>query len=283
MPNTATPNQPLIEHPLPYGVGRLLGASSTLVSGALPSTDSLLVPPPPVSPNGVVARAANFEAVVINNAGVGVEAGAGNFALVYKAENGLEAVFGDDAGALADAGTMTLGVPVPFLLTPTDEGIFLRLGALTEAGPNPFSGALDAYMNYRDYRDYTRVSVDLTDAYQTVLQGEQGKSKMLGLGAQDFGELFLVVANFDSVNHTLEARITDGVNTVQLPDFAATFAPVVAGTLSSVTAYPPPYLEEGWSLQVRVTLAQVLRPCRLILAYTDTNLAPVRTNQGGAF
>lgn len=281
MANTAIPNQPLIQHPLPYGIGRLLGASSTLVSGALPSTDSLLVPPPPVSPSGVVARSSDFEATVVNNSGVGVEAGAGNFSLVYKAENGLEAVFGDDAGALADAGTLSLGVPTPFLLVPTDEGIFLRLGALQEAGPVPFTGALDAYMSYFDYRDYTRVAVDLTDAYQDLFQGVQGKSRMLGRGGQDFGQVFAVIANFDSVDHTIEVRITDGVNTVQLPSFAAT--PVVAGTLVQASAYGVSHLEEGWVLQARMTVAEAARPCRFITAYTDTNLAPVRTDQGGAF
>ncbi len=281
MANTAQANQPLIEHPLPYGIGRLIGASSTLVKGAELSTDSLLIPPPPESPNGVVARVASHEATVVNNSGIEVLANAGNFALVYKAETPLEAVFGGDAGDLAVDATKTLAMPAPLLLAPTDLGIFLRLGALEEAGPVPFTGALDAYMNYRDFRDFTRVAVDLTDEFQTLLVGVKGKSRALSQGGQEFEERFAVIANFDSIDHTIEARITDGVNTVALPSLAAT--PVVAGTLVSASPNGYPYLEEGWSLQVRMTVVSTLRPCRFIVAYTDTNLAPVRTNQAGAF
>ncbi len=281
MANTAQPNQPLSSHPLPFGVGRLLGASATLVKGAAPNSDSLLVPPPASSPNGSVARGLAVSAQLINNSAAPVLAGAGNFALVYKAEGALEAVFGDSANALAVGGTETLDT-LQFLLAPTDRGVFLRLGDLQTTGPVDFADTLDAYMNYLDFRDRTRVAVDLTTDYQTVLAGVQGKSRMLASGGGDFSQLFAAIANFDSITHIIEARLSDGVNVIQLPSVGP--APIAIGALEELELNNAmANLQEGWSLQMRTTVAPALNPCRAILAYTDTNLSPVRTDQGGAY
>jgi hypothetical protein len=219
---------------------------------------------------------------LINNSGIDVLAGGPDqFFLIYKAEGALEAIMSANASALA-AGDTSSFEPKLMLLAPTDRGIFLRLGDLQELGLVDFTGTLDAYMSYFDRREQTRVAVNLTTVYQTVLSGAQGKSRMLAIGGEDNSEPYAVVSNFDSIDHTIEARLSDGVNTIQLP--AAAVAPVVAGTVEDLDVFEAfANLQEGWSLQLRTTVDVVDRPCRAILAYTDTNLSPVRTNQGGAF
>lgn len=283
MANTATPNQPLIQHPLPFGMGRMIGAGATLVEGAAPNSDSLLVPAPASSPNGSVSRGLDTLASLMNNSGADVDAGAGNFSLVYKAEGSLEAIFGADANALADGATVQLQQAAPFLLAPTDRGIYLRLGDLQEdgGGGGDFPGTLDCYASYLDYRDFKRVAFDLTETFQTILEGVQGKARLLGRGGEDFGEFFAVVANFDTADRTVELRISDGTNTFLIPQASATAIP--DGEMAVLDVPLLPALLEGWTLEARITDAVDDNPCRLILGYTDTNLSPVRTDQGGAF
>lgn len=144
-----------------------------------------------------------------------------------------------------------------------------------------FTGTLDTYGMFPDVRDIARVEFDLTSEYQTVLEGEKGKTRMFSPTSGDSVTPFAVIANFDSIDHTVETRLSDGVNTFQLPQTAD--VPIAAGVCGPLLIGQPPALLEGWSLQMRVTVDPAVRPCRAILGYTDTNLSPVRTDQGGAF
>lgn len=139
MANTATPNQPLIKHPLPWAMHRNLGAGSTLLTGILPNSDTLVIPPPPSSPNGRVVRVCDVltSVTIINNTLVGIAAAvppAINFRLVYKNANGEEAFVADDDNALAAGGTVTLE-PENVILSDEDQEDLLRVGDLQEELP----------------------------------------------------------------------------------------------------------------------------------------------------
>lgn len=286
MANTATPHQPLSSHPIPYFMKRILGGGAGLFTGLLPETDTLVIPPPPPSPNGVVARLIDLDTAfkLLNSSGIEViDVDAPNFQLIYKNASAEESILVSSSSALPSGEAEDLTPEASFLLGPTDLGIYLRILDIQEDGPVPFTGSLDGYVSYFDVRDIHRSQFDLTTEFQTVLTGEQGKMLFFTRVGEEGSRLTATVANFDSIAHTIEARLSDGVITIPLPHVAS--SPIDIGTVGQLgLSYPPTLsLLEGWTLDIRTTVDAATRPCRLLLGHTDTNLSPVRTNQGGAY
>jgi hypothetical protein len=286
--NTAQANQPLSQHPLPWAMHRILGGGGSLFKGALPNSDVLVVPPPAPSPNGEVKRAVDYFALanLFNNTGPGILASVlpvANFQLIYKDGDGNEVILNESALALAANGTVVIAPNFNFLLNSDDQGVFLRIGDLQEAGPVPFTGSIDGHVSFTDTRDMARVETDLTTEFQTVLGGVQGRARFLsplgasGLPTPAYGGFL----NFDNIDHTIQARLTDGVNTIVLPGFEAS-SPVLAGQSFNLSSNNIAFLE-GWALQMRTTVAAAVAPMRVMMMYTDTNLSPVRDNQAGAY
>lgn len=285
MTNTATPNQPLSQHPLPLALKQVLGAGSTFLTDVQFGQDYLLVPPPAASPNGAVVRL--FDSfcglTLINNdadAIPDVVAPLINFALVYKTAT-EETILGvQSTGILANA-TVDLTPDVPILVGPTDRGIFLR--RIVEVADVP---SIQTFCNYLDIRHVTRGTLSLTEAVQELLAGVKGKARLFNRVGEEDSEVIAAILNFDSVDHDIEISLSDGVTSFVL----STAITVLANDAQNVSvkafldASGNPVLLEDFSISARI-----LEPLagdgsvQLLFGYTDTNLAPVRTDQGGAF
>ena len=285
MTNTATPNQPMTQHPLPLALKRILGAGSTFLTDVEFGQDYLLVPPPPPSPNGAVVRMVDQYSgltLVNNDADAIPDVGAPliNFALVYKTATEETLLGIQSTGILANA-TINLEPFVPILVGPTDRGIFLR--RIVEVADVP---SIQTICNYLDIRDVTRGTLALTEEVQEILAGVRGKARLFNRAGEEDSEVLAIIANFDSIEHNVEISLSDGVTT-----FVFTTSVTVAANDGQSAAVNPfleatgsPVLLEDFSISARL-----LEPLagdgsvQLIFGYTDTNLSPVRTDQGGAY
>lgn len=276
MANTAQVNQPLIEHPLPYFLKRIVGAGSVLLPEVDLGQDYLVVPPPAAGPNGVIARDVAQEVVLVNNTVTDIPPGDDLFLLIYKNSAGDEVVIATSGAGtgLAAGESLELQPSVPFLLTSADQGVFLRRA-------DAVAILLNAHNRYFDIRDVTRVSANLANAApQTLLSGIQGKARLFTPKLSELDDSYAAIANFDSVDHNVEVYLSDGVNTIQITQLSGL---VPAGTMTPIPSFAMPTLLEGWSVSARVVEDIVSAPCTAIFGYTDTNLSPVRSNQGGAY
>jgi len=283
MTNTAQPNQPLGQHPLPLPLKRLLGAGSTMLPDVAFGTDYLVVPPPPSSPNGAVARLVDdgTRVFLVNNDAdpiPDVISPLINFALVYKTATD-EVLLDVKSDGIPAGGTTSLSPQSPLLLAPTDRGIFLRRIVNVAAVPS-----IQAFAHFLDVRDTVRGTLSLTEALQTVLSGAQGKTRFATAAGTEGDSSIMAICNFDSVDHNVDWFLSDGVNSFKF------FTSVVLANDGQNPSVQPaldlnnsPYLLEGWTLSAQLQEPTVDAGVSLVYGYTDTNLSPVRSDQGGAY
>ena len=282
MANTAQVNQPLSQHPLPLPFKRLLGAGSTMLPNVAFGTDYLLVPPPPASPNGAVTRIVDGRVLLVNNDAdpiPDVIAPLINFALVYKTATD-EVLLGVMSDGIPAGGTVTFSPESTVLLSPTDRGVFLRRIVDVVTVPS-----IQAFWHFHDLRDVVVPGVlSLSTALQTVLAGAQGKTRFASLAGSEAEEVMMSICNFDSIDHNIAWFLSDGVDSFRF--FTST---VLANDGQNPSVKPGldfqinPYLLEGWTLSAQLLEATVDAEVTLNFGYTDTNLSPVRSDQGGAY
>lgn len=281
------PNQPMAAHPRPYGLGKAIGASSTIVTGIAAGSDTLLIGPPVA---GEARDISPFESVLlINHTTSALAYNPDDFQLIYKDGNGNECIVDSnpDAGILAvgsagQTATLVLGFhkAFAFLLAPTDLGIFLRRN-------DAVAVSIDAHARYFDVRDMDRVSQDMTSVSAVILTGGPGRVLFLGK-LFEAGTGYMAVANFDSVQHRVSVLLSNGTDTINITETDDTdglVVPVPAGTMLPlpIASSAAPFLLNGWTLSLSIEADVTDAPCRAIIGVQATNLAPVKQYQGGAY
>ena len=265
----STPQSQLTEHPLPFSGYKTLGADSRPILAAAANNDYLAIPPPPA---GVARFIGAVETPVTGILTSGGPLVAGDIQLIYKDENGDEVILAQNSGGEIVGSLFFLNGP-PSLIAETDQGVFLRMG--------PGAGTGDFYASHLDVRNLTRHSVDVTAIFpntQPLLTVDEDGvvlfTPFVTVGGYSAG-----LYNFDVAPHTVRIFFTDGVNSGEVP---AASGPVAAGAVST---FPLTYLKKGQSLSVCLDLGNPapVKPARLIACLQQTNLSPVRPDQGGAF
>ena len=167
---------------------------------------------------------------------------------------------------------MPMSVDKPFLLRPGDRGLYLRIEAPSVEG-------LSVFTTYYDVRDieYEATSVLGTSAV-TALAGAPDVVRMIARGGEEQEHSFVALQNLDSSPHIFVVSVFDGTNTAKLAEVE-----VLAGQIGEVLGSALPSLLEGWSYRVALLESVVTTAPRVVFGYTDTNIAPVAQNEGGAF
>lgn len=280
----AQPNQPLKHHPIPDLYKKVLGALQQNAAGLMNAGgDVQIVPPPSVSPNGEVARLVGGEAA--QNLYVNVTAGAGDILrLLYLAEGTRVACLKKyTSSGYADV-SEALTFP-PFLLAPTDRGIYARVT------DDDLTANVDVTGKAFDVRGPFRTAVDL-DVDSTDDQ--------VLLTADEPGQIFVPTLDIQSGIMACCAVFGDGdvpaddnpfIVQLALKNGSTRFNIAQTTVLSEevtllVDGPALPVLTEGWSLVAKVITppdsAYDFAP-RVLLGYQSSNASPVRTDQGGAF
>jgi hypothetical protein len=266
-----SPNQPLNQHPRGFlDPTKVLGMDALLFPAGVIQTgeDILIVPPPPA---GVMRRALGIpwaHAFFFNRNGDAMT----SVLIVYKKATGEEVVL-YDAGALADGSAAVLLQPPTLFLTSVDLGVFLRV--TNDVALTNFTG----YSFWEDVRAGGRQDTAIEDTNKTiVLDGARDGNARFPLG--EMAQLVPVqFFNFDTIPHNFTFFVSDGVSDVELISLV-----VGAGLANPGTALIDPVaLPPGWSLKVKMLEAVATRAPFVLAAYVDTNLSPVRQDQGGAY
>lgn len=273
-----TPNQPLDIHPgqalmkaEALGADGLFFAPGDVIDGG----DTLIVPGPP---EGVVRRAG----------GGGGDSSTGVFitgaialtgtTYVLKKKAGGEVVLQVTGAIGSNSAFFFTGFSPAIFLTDEDVGIFLRA-----AGG---SGAVDLVTGYSFWTDVRNTEVQNTPILSTdrvvVLSSPADKNfirHLDGFGGSQAGGA-LIFYNVDSVDIMALAFLSNGV--VDIP-FQSFTAPYVNGGFAGVLGNFSAALLPGWSIKVELDIDPVTRPPIVTAVYFDTNFAPVRQDQGGAY
>jgi hypothetical protein len=271
-------NNQFYEHPLIENTLTTLGSGVTLVKDAATAgVDYLLVPPPAASPVGDQSVSRLLRAVtVVNTTGAEIpepSEGETNLLIVYKTAAEEIIIPVSFETSIFDPGqARTNAINTPFLVRPTDRGIFLRVTAEGITG-------LTAHCTFDDIRRIDQVVTSLTDTPQTVLSGRLNTVRKVPLAGEEFEHRFMTIANADSVPHIVDVSLFDGTDTVLLASVACDEG-VCTELFDNVD---PPSLLSGWSLIAVLQEAIETGPCYLLAGYTDVNLHPVRQDQGGAY
>lgn len=265
--NPAGANQPLNQHPIPLHQIYHVAADSKMVTGlTVASGDVQLVAPPPVGGVRFCPTEA-FGLVRVDGSGTD----SATLQLVYKDGGGREIVM--DETTVTPGSLNELDVEVPYLL-PSDEGIFIRV-------TDDSDGEVKAVAHWRDVRGVSRFDTVLSPSWQRIHDLAPNGNVRFTLTPSFEGEdpTAARILNYDDKSHTINLRLTDGSETINL----GSEGPVSAGELASFDALflPTP---PGWYYEAQLEEAVGGGPApRLLLPMGLTNQGPARQDQGGAY
>lgn len=280
MPVAARP-QPFRYHPLPGLAGpKVLAADNKLLSSVdQDAGDSLLVPPTPVSPNGLTER---FLFTVVARVTEQPQSegpsplSEGDVQLVVKTVDGREAVVGQNSGGENVDDNIDLASFALVLNEETDLGYFVRINAADTA--------VDVLGPFYDMRGMDGVVADVVDVFpnKTLLYANNEFGRTEVHSAFEIFAGLALVQNFDDINHLVRFFLSDGTNTIEIT--RNTPSATDAGTVDDAQigeGIPP--IPQGWSLYAALDTDGVsTKAPRVIIAMQPTNAA-ARSDQAGAF
>ncbi len=272
------------QHPIDINARKILGAASSPLYAGATVGDYLVIPPPPASTSGVVQREVSYKNACVGLRAYTVGASAG---LIYKAENGREALVGS-VGAVGAFSAITLAPTVDFIMSSSDRGVYVRISGVD---------SWDIFGQYADIRGLVRTAVDVTavDPAAPNTAGDPALAQLLLMSAVDDGALvmpfqepgvarsFATIMNFDDVGHNYRVYLSNGTDAIEITSTGNSFIAAGASDFIASATVPMPVLPEGWSLKMSLAEAVSTIAPRVIFGYQPTNDVPVLSNQGGAY
>lgn len=280
------------QHPVALGGRSLLNAAAYIGLDVVPGTDVFLFGPPPatdVDSNGgmVVREISQATPIQLHSVGADPILATDLVQVVYKAEGGREVVIAEEAALHNPGSAFFLEPDCNFVMSPNDIGVFLRL-VQAVAGPSP---AFDAVMQSFDVRGLRRIATDISAVEAIVAPGGSAAAADLVYEntSDDTVDVFFTdpalmsyaaIHNYDSVDHTYQLFITDGLQTIEI---SKSFAPGISVNANRTGLFTLPALQPGWSVRMSLGEDVVDFDPRCIISPFQTNFDVARNDQAGAY